>query len=515
MAEILTESFCERCGTRYTFEAAASRRRAFGRIRTLSRGVKNFVANDDALFSDAMAAAREEDARGASMQQLDAFHRTFNFCMSCRQYTCRNCWNAAVGECLSCAPDLSLEVLPAPFTDLAPVDLDAQAADAALAPSDLAAPAWPLADRRSIVEPAPEPGAIEAEPIAASEIELTASELAAIEGALSRHVHRYEPAVGAEPEKVAEAAGVAMPEAELAAPLPTPPEIEEAPAASGPAIVDEAPAVSAPEAAAEALVASLPEAVPEALAASEPEAVEPVPDATAPPVPSAPAGDGRTETRRLLQRFRPGRDRRAAVAPAGEAIELTAQPEAPAAAPAPAEPPAELAAAAAAPGATDAATEPAIQTSVHPAASEPAIQAPAQPAAAAPSEAPAEPAAAEAPGAPEPVPAPPVDVAVQPTWRMVAPDGTAEDEPEPVLPAWATPTRTSRRPAEAMPAAAWAARVATARPVESPVWEASSRDILAAPMPGAAAPGIHACVSCGLSLSANARFCRRCGSRQG
>jgi hypothetical protein len=27
--------------------------------------------------------------------------------------------------------------------------------------------------------------------------------------------------------------------------------------------------------------------------------------------------------------------------------------------------------------------------------------------------------------------------------------------------------------------------------------------------------GIQPCVSCGLSLSANARFCRRCGTRQG
>jgi hypothetical protein len=66
-----------------------------------------------------------------------------------------------------------------------------------------------------------------------------------------------------------------------------------------------------------------------------------------------------------------------------------------------------------------------------------------------------------------------------------------------------------------MPTAAWASRVATARPVESPVWAASSRDILAAGPASAAPVGIHSCVSCGLSLSANARFCRRCGTRQG
>ena len=118
---------------------------------------------------------------------------------------------------------------------------------------------------------------------------------------------------------------------------------------------------------------------------------------------------------------------------------------------------------------------------------------------------------------PEPEPKPqPVDVVKQPTWRMVAPDGTAAGEAEPAAPIWTTPATVTRRPAEPMPTAGWASRVATARPVESPVWVASSRDVVAAARPGVAATvGIHSCVSCGLSLSANARFCRRCGSRQG
>jgi len=117
------------------------------------------------------------------------------------------------------------------------------------------------------------------------------------------------------------------------------------------------------------------------------------------------------------------------------------------------------------------------------------------------------------PPAPEP---PRTDVAVQPTWRMVAPDGASPDEPQPAPPAWATPEPLTRRAADAMPSAPWAARVATARPLESPVWAASSRTILDAEAPGVAGPvGIQSCVSCGLSLSANARFCRRCGTRQG
>jgi hypothetical protein len=32
--------------------------------------------------------------------------------------------------------------------------------------------------------------------------------------------------------------------------------------------------------------------------------------------------------------------------------------------------------------------------------------------------------------------------------------------------------------------------------------------------PGAPAGGVQPCANCGLSLSATARFCRRCGSRQ-
>ena len=95
MAEILTESFCERCGTRYTFEAATPKKHRIGRLKVLSKGLKNYVLSDDASLDEALADARSEEERELSGGQLDAFHQTFQFCMSCRQYTCSNCWNEA------------------------------------------------------------------------------------------------------------------------------------------------------------------------------------------------------------------------------------------------------------------------------------------------------------------------------------------------------------------------------------------------------------------------------------
>jgi len=105
MPEILTESFCERCGTRYTFEAgeAQPKRPTIAKARVLARGLKNFVLSNDPLEA-AMADARRDDERGRAAAQMEAFHQTFNFCMDCRQYTCTSCWNEVDGRCLTCAP---------------------------------------------------------------------------------------------------------------------------------------------------------------------------------------------------------------------------------------------------------------------------------------------------------------------------------------------------------------------------------------------------------------------------
>ena len=77
-----------------------------GKFKTLSKGLKNYVLSDETSIDEAMAAARSDEERELTAQQLDAFHSTFNFCMTCRQYTCANCWNQAEGlsDVLTCAP---------------------------------------------------------------------------------------------------------------------------------------------------------------------------------------------------------------------------------------------------------------------------------------------------------------------------------------------------------------------------------------------------------------------------
>ena len=121
MPEILTESFCERCGTRYTFQSTAPKVGRLAKIKVLSRGLKNYVLSDETSLDEALSDARSTDDRQHSVEQLDAFHKTFNFCMSCRQYTCGNCWNDLEGRCLSCAPSLSVGVLPSSYPTLNPV----------------------------------------------------------------------------------------------------------------------------------------------------------------------------------------------------------------------------------------------------------------------------------------------------------------------------------------------------------------------------------------------------------
>ena len=118
------------------------------------------------------------------------------------------------------------------------------------------------------------------------------------------------------------------------------------------------------------------------------------------------------------------------------------------------------------------------------------------------------------------------DVVAQPTWRIVAPDPSATPHDPatpatgPVAPApepqWPTRPEWPARPA------AGGLPFLDRPPVVSggieALWAESAREVVtAAPAGPAAQPtgGVQPCVSCGLSLSATARFCRRCGTRQG
>jgi hypothetical protein len=122
------------------------------------------------------------------------------------------------------------------------------------------------------------------------------------------------------------------------------------------------------------------------------------------------------------------------------------------------------------------------------------------------------------------------DIVEQPTWRITAPDAQGlpaspltdapavttqpimpsapQAEPQwPARPEWPAPQTSAGLPFLGRPAQPQGG-------VES-LWAASNRELATTPpTPGRATSGIQPCVSCGLSLSANARFCRRCGTLQ-
>jgi hypothetical protein len=102
MPEALTESFCERCGTRYEF-APPAKLNALRKTRGLVSGFKNYIMSQDAL-SDTIDDAMRSEEEVLAAHQLEAFHAAFNFCINCRQYACTNCWNETAGRCRTCAP---------------------------------------------------------------------------------------------------------------------------------------------------------------------------------------------------------------------------------------------------------------------------------------------------------------------------------------------------------------------------------------------------------------------------
>jgi hypothetical protein len=122
LTETLTESFCERCGTRYEF-SAPTRLNPLRKTRGLIGGLKNYLTSQDAL-SDAINDAMRDETGQLATAQLDAFHEAFNFCIDCRQYTCLSCWNEDAGRCRTCVPipgrdDLAARIAGQPVPGIA------------------------------------------------------------------------------------------------------------------------------------------------------------------------------------------------------------------------------------------------------------------------------------------------------------------------------------------------------------------------------------------------------------
>jgi len=146
MPDVVSRSFCERCGTTHTLEPANRRRvPGAGALPIVARGLRNFILSDDSL-GDALAQARAQHADSLTARQLATFERSFCFCMECRQYVCRDCWNDARGRCATCAPFPGAVVVAPP---------PASAAEPLPEPTAAEIPAEPIA-----AEPiAPEGGA--------------------------------------------------------------------------------------------------------------------------------------------------------------------------------------------------------------------------------------------------------------------------------------------------------------------------------------------------------------------
>ncbi|HEY5437252.1 MAG TPA: zinc ribbon domain-containing protein [Candidatus Limnocylindrales bacterium] len=469
MTEILTESFCERCGTRYTFESSAPRRSRIGRVKVFSRGVRNFVLSDDSSFSEAMADARSEQELNATAHQLDAFHRAFNFCLNCRQYTCGACWNGPEGRCLTCAPDPTLDAAQARVTaSTAPEPAVAAAFHEEGLPIVAEAAVWPDSD-------------------------VSATRLALVLGiSPTEEAETESEAQGeAQAEAKSEAEGEAQAEAESEA------WIEDRAAVGTLDLAEAAAAVAAIEAASPAGAAS-----PDELAAVEAARARFEEPAVPEPVRVKGLASGQSVADAV------------AAYEAQQALAAEPEPELAAAEP---EPEAEAAAVAAEPESEAEAEVAAAGPEAEVAAAEPEpeprrednVPQPSWPVAATSPELTPTPTPVTPP-APSPAPAPAQPVPSP--WLAVAPDDNTSAPRWPAAPVW--PSSGARRDVPLT----IAGRPILPQGDASALWAASAREVLSgapAILPATGPVTARPCVECGLSLSANARFCRRCGARQG
>ncbi|HEX2194733.1 MAG TPA: hypothetical protein VHK63_07250 [Candidatus Limnocylindria bacterium] len=512
MPEALTESFCERCGTRYEF-AAPTRLNPLRKTRGLVSGLRNYIMSQDAL-SDAVGDAMRSEEEALAAKQLEAFHESFNFCIQCRQYTCLNCWNDAAGRCRTCVPVAGTDDLIERFE----ASFSAQHAGGAVAEPSveldatdvhrrLGVEAWPSEDltagatngRPSVEWPAaelPEPAgeaATEALPVeAATEPEVEPEiepDLVAAES---------EPVVAdAEPEPEPVAAEL-DPEPEAAAAeaeLEPEPQWPELPTVEAEAEVEAEAAATRPISWEDDAFFELePEAEPEFVAAevepeAEPVAAEAEPEpvvAAAEPEPVAAEAEPEPEPEPVAAEMEA--EAEPEPEPAAAEVEVEPQPEPQTAEPEP------IAAAAEAP-------EP---EELRPAAERPAPR----------PILPISETILRIPTREPPTPAEQERVAEAADPALAARrakldqlglgdpgQGPVSSRPN-VLP--------YRSSAASVHPAEMAARAAGGDALSGSFWEASAREV-AGVMTNI---GVQSCAHCGLSLSASARFCRRCGTQQ-
>ena len=479
MPEALTESFCERCGTRYEF-AAPTELSPLRKTRGLMSGLKNYLMSQDALGDAVGDAIRNEESQLAS-QQLDAFHDSFNFCIDCRQYTCVNCWNDDSGRCRSCVPipgtDDLLEQFESTFhaqhPELYTADAGAEMADAEIQ-RRLGIEAWPSSDLAALnghepaeaavptLESTEEAGAFPAgpEPVAA-EVEVEAEPVAA----------------EVEPEPVAAEIEVEV-------------EVEPEPVAAEIEVEPVQALITAEEAATAAVIAPIApsfvweqngtwEPLPEPVAAKVEVEVEPEPL----PEPVAAEVEVEAEPEPLPE-------------PVAAEVEVEAEPE-PLPEPVAAEVEVEVEPEPLPEPVRPMPIRPISETILHlPRRAPEPESAPASAPEAAPEAAPVERVAAEADD--------PALAARRAKLDMLG----LEDPGEGTVTSGAPNVLPYRSRGASVHPAEVAAHAGQA--VGRSFWEASAREVAGA----ASQVGVQSCGACGLSLSASARFCRRCGTRQ-
>jgi hypothetical protein len=484
LTETLTESFCERCGTRYEF-TAPTRLNPLRKTRGFIGGLKNYLTSQDGLgdaFDDAM---RTEEGALATAQ-LDAFHQAFNFCIDCRQYTCVSCWNDDAGRCRSCVPvpgtDDLAERLAASVAP-AVADPNAGSAEADMSDEDirrhLGLETWPTSDLPAEAASnghvpddawASTPGTwTNAPPAPTYEAEEPAATIGGFVGADGFVYETKEQADAVAANMLAEA--LAAQEAARAAAELEAAQAIEADAAQAEAAGAQAAELAPSETDAAWVAAGLEEEPAAAEATAEPvEAVGPEPVAAEAPRLRVVAWDEdaafELEPEPIAASAEPEAEPAAAEAPeAGEAAAISPEPETVAA---------------------ETEVEPAAPTPIAP-ISETILRFPT---------APAEPEVAQ--------PAAAADESPELAARRAQLEGLGLDggATQPEVPAVL--------PYRSRGAAVSAAELALRTAAGQRFWEASAREVASA----VGNVGVQNCGECGLSLSANARFCRRCGTRQ-